>query len=168
MRRSKWIRWYVKCIVPTGIQIQRDPAIVLNIYTNADWAGCSDDHRSTDGFAIYLGPTLIPWSSRKQPMAPRSSTEVEYKALTNGMAEAIWILVFVEGAWHTSVHSSCFCGVIILEPHISAILVFMPVPSILKLIFTMSVRRLLWTFFMSILLRQVIRLLTYSLNQLHT
>jgi hypothetical protein len=103
---------------------------------NADWVGCSDNRRSTDGFAIYLVPNLILWSSRKQTMAPCSTTKVEYKALTNDMAKAIWTLVFVEGAWHTSVHSSCFCGVIILEPHMSSILVFMPVPCILKLIFT--------------------------------
>jgi hypothetical protein len=117
----------------------------------------------------YLSwPNLIPWSSRKQPMALHSTTEAEYKELTNGTAKAIWILVFVEGAWHTSVHSSCFYSVIILEPHMSSILVFMPVPSILKLSFTTFVKRLLWAHFMSVLLHQVIRLLTSLLNQLHT
>jgi hypothetical protein len=34
---------------------------------------------------------LISWSAKKQPTVSRSSTEAEYKALGNGVAEAMWI-----------------------------------------------------------------------------
>jgi hypothetical protein len=74
-----------------GLLFQKSPSTLLNIYTNADWVGCSDDRRSTDGFAIFLGPNLISWNSRKQPTVSRSSTEVEYKVLANGTTEATWI-----------------------------------------------------------------------------
>ena len=60
----KRILQYVQGTVSTGLLLQKAPSTVLNIYTDADWAGCSDDRRSTGGFAIFLGPNLISWSSQ--------------------------------------------------------------------------------------------------------
>jgi hypothetical protein len=74
-----------------GLRIQASPNYGLNIYTDVDWAGCSNDRHSTGGYAIFIGPNLISWSSRKQPTISRSSTDAEYKALANGTAEALWI-----------------------------------------------------------------------------
>ena len=75
----------------TGLRFRRSASMSLSIFTDADWVGCSDDRRSTGGFAIFLGSNLVSWSSRKQPMVSRSSTEAEYKALANGTAKTIWI-----------------------------------------------------------------------------
>jgi TorA maturation chaperone TorD len=40
---------------------------------------------------IFLESNLISWSSRKQATVSQSSTEAEYKALANVMAELMWL-----------------------------------------------------------------------------
>jgi histone deacetylase 1/2 len=87
----KHILRYVKGTLDMGLHIRKSPSTEVSIYTDADWAGCVDDRRSTSGYAIYLGPNLVSWSSKKQPTVSRSSTEAKYKALANGAAEAIWV-----------------------------------------------------------------------------
>ena len=87
----KRILRYVKGTLHTGLKFRKAVSTSISIFTDADWAGCPDDRRSTGGFAIFVGPNLISWSSKKQPTVSRSSTEAEYKALANGAAEAIWV-----------------------------------------------------------------------------
>ncbi|XP_071688651.1 uncharacterized mitochondrial protein AtMg00810-like [Rutidosis leptorrhynchoides] len=55
-------------------------------FSDADWAGCPDDRRSTRGYDIYLGSNLVSWFARKQKTVSRSLTELEYKALADTVA----------------------------------------------------------------------------------
>jgi hypothetical protein len=71
--------------------IHKSPLAFISIFADADWAGCVDDRRSTSGFVVFVSPTLISWSSKKQPTVSRSSTKAQYKALADGVAEHIWV-----------------------------------------------------------------------------
>jgi hypothetical protein len=87
----KRILRFVKGTVNQGLLIQRSGTTMLSGFSDADWAGCPDDRRSTSGFAVFLRDNLVSWSSRKQATVSHSSTEAEYKALTNVTAEMIWV-----------------------------------------------------------------------------
>ena len=49
-----------------------------------------DDRKSVSGICIFLGGNLITWSSQKQKVVARSSTEAEYRALTSADADLVW------------------------------------------------------------------------------
>jgi hypothetical protein len=87
----KRILRYLKHTLFHGLFIRRQSSPQLHAYSDADWAGCPDDRRSTGGYCIYLGSNLISWSSRKQATVSRSSTEAEYRSLANATAELQWL-----------------------------------------------------------------------------
>ena len=74
-----------------GLVIPRSSPTQLIVYTDADWAGCPDTRRSTSGYAVFLGGSLVSWSSKRQHTVSRSSAEAEYRAVANGVAEASWL-----------------------------------------------------------------------------
>ncbi|GJS63973.1 retrovirus-related pol polyprotein from transposon TNT 1-94 [Tanacetum coccineum] len=77
----KWILCY----------LHGNPDTSLEAFLDSNWAGDSDDRRSTEGFSIYLGLNLISWTAHKQRTISRSSTEVEYKALADTVVELTWL-----------------------------------------------------------------------------
>ena len=49
-------------------------------YSDADWAGCKIDRKSTLGTCQFLGRSLVSWASKKQNSVALSTAEAEYIA----------------------------------------------------------------------------------------
>jgi hypothetical protein len=68
----------------------------LHGYADSDYAGDPDTARSTDGHVFFMAGAPVAWSSRRQKVVAKSTTEAEYYGLSRAAAEAAWIRSFLE------------------------------------------------------------------------
>ncbi|KAH9651886.1 retrovirus-related pol polyprotein from transposon RE1 [Citrus sinensis] len=85
---------YLQATITHGLYLQQGGSLEvtgLNGYSDADWACDIDDRKSIGAYCIYLGNNLISWSSKKQGVVAKSSTESEYRALSSACSELSWL-----------------------------------------------------------------------------
>lgn len=87
----KHILCYLQGTLSYGLIFKPSIALHLWEFFYVNWASCPDDNRSISSVIVYLDVNNIPWSSKKQPLVSRSSTEVEYHVIANAVAYLIWI-----------------------------------------------------------------------------
>ncbi|RVW22282.1 Retrovirus-related Pol polyprotein from transposon RE1 [Vitis vinifera] len=74
----------------------------IEVYSNADWAGVVDDRRSTSGYFTFVGGNLVSWKSKKQNVVARSSAEAEFRGMTLGLWEALWLRLLLHDLGYLS------------------------------------------------------------------
>ncbi|KAJ9565309.1 hypothetical protein OSB04_001275 [Centaurea solstitialis] len=82
---------YVKGTLSFGLQLYPSQSKSFIAYTDADWGGCPDTRRSTCGYCVFFGDSLISWSSKRQATVSRSSAEAEYRGIANAVSETCWL-----------------------------------------------------------------------------
>ncbi len=99
-KQLKRILRYLKKTKDVKITITKPegkPTLKLKAYTDADWATCSDDYKSTTGFVVQLNGTNVCCVSRKQKLkTAQSSCESELYAAGLCTLDIIWIRNFLE------------------------------------------------------------------------
>lgn len=83
---------YLKGTIGLGLFYSSTTDFTLSAFTDADWNSCKDSRRSTSGFCMFLGTSLISWKSMKQDTVSHSSAESEYQAMSFAVREVQWLV----------------------------------------------------------------------------
>ncbi|XP_019100800.1 PREDICTED: uncharacterized protein LOC109132832 [Camelina sativa] len=106
----KRILRYIKGTSTMGISFDRYSDSKLTAYSDSDYAGCEKSSRSTGGFCTFLGRNMISWSSRKQDTVSKSSTEAEYRAMSEATSEITWFVNLLQDlGMQTTATPELFC-----------------------------------------------------------
>ena len=101
---------YLKGSAGRGIWMRKNGHTSISAYTDADWAGCPIDRRSTTGYCIFVGGNLVTWKSKKQNVVAKSSAEAEYRAMSTTTSEIIWLRALLKDlSFPTTESSRLFC-----------------------------------------------------------
>ena len=76
------------CLVYQGSELR------LVRYSDADWGGDLDQHKSTSGYVFLLNKGAISWCSKKQTCIALSTMEAEFIACSVAVQEAVWLRRF--------------------------------------------------------------------------
>ncbi|VAH22706.1 unnamed protein product [Triticum turgidum subsp. durum] len=82
---------YLKGSPGMGLWFKSNGHLNVDGYSDADWASCLDDRRSTSGYCVFVGGNLVSWRSKKQPVVSKSTAEAEYRAMSQGLSEMLWV-----------------------------------------------------------------------------
>ena len=88
---------YLKGTIDFGLYYDNIHEYRLYGYTDADWAECISDRKSTSGGCYGLGSAMISWFSRKQSNVALSTAEAKYIASCSASCEAIWLQKLISG-----------------------------------------------------------------------
>ena len=82
---------YLAGTIEIGLWYPKFTTFDLVGYSDADFAGCKVDRKSTSGTCHFLGNSLISWHSKKQNSVALSTAEVEYVAAGSCCVQVLWM-----------------------------------------------------------------------------
>jgi hypothetical protein len=89
LRAVKRIMRYLVYTPKFGLWYPKGSTFDLIGYSDADWAGCKIDRKSTSGSCQFLGRSLVSWASKKQNSVALSTAEAEYIAASHCCAQLL-------------------------------------------------------------------------------
>ncbi|XP_040374694.1 uncharacterized protein LOC112199378 [Rosa chinensis] len=91
MEAAMRVLHFIKGNPGRGIFFPSENDLALKAYCDSDWASCPTTRKSTTGYSVFLGNSLISWKSKKQSNVACSSAEAEYRAMAMTCRELTWL-----------------------------------------------------------------------------
>ncbi|KAL0553890.1 hypothetical protein IC582_007794 [Cucumis melo] len=91
MEAVKRILRYLKTTPGKGLMFRKTDKKTIETYTDSDWAGSVVDRKSTSDYCTFVWGNFVTWRSKKQNVVARSSAEAEYRPMSLGICEEIWL-----------------------------------------------------------------------------
>ena len=85
------------------------PDITLQGYTDASWADCKDDRRSSQGYCFTLGSGMISWRATRSPAVALSSCEAELYGGAAAAQELMWLKRLLSELGHSQDRPTLWC-----------------------------------------------------------
>ena len=82
---------YLKSCPDKVLLFHASSSLSLKAFADADWGSCLDTKRSTSGFMVFLGDSLLSWKTKKQQTVSKSFMKAEYRALSVVSGELTWL-----------------------------------------------------------------------------
>ncbi|XP_075521349.1 secreted RxLR effector protein 161-like [Primulina tabacum] len=105
----KRILKYLKGTINVGLWYPKYSSFHLVGYSDADYAGCKIDRKSTSGSYQFLSDRLISWFIKKQTSIATSIADEEYLATGSCCAQMLWIKQHLKDYGIQAIESPIFC-----------------------------------------------------------
>lgn len=83
---------YLQGTIQFGLYYTPADQVDVTAFSDSDWGSSLEDRRSTSGFCIYIGGNLVGWSSKKQHVVARSTSEAGFRSVANTAADITWFI----------------------------------------------------------------------------
>jgi hypothetical protein len=107
----KWIFKYLRYTSELGLWYSASASLLLHGFSDAYFAGCRVDRKSTLGTCQFLGSSLVSWSSNKQSSVVHCTTEAEYVAVASCCSLLLWITYTLSDFGEECSHVPLMCDI---------------------------------------------------------
>ena len=82
---------FIKGTLGQGLLFPSNNNLALIAYCDSDHTGCPTTRKSTTGYCVFLGGSLVSWKSKKQSNVAKSTAEAEYRTMATACLEITWL-----------------------------------------------------------------------------
>ena len=82
---------YLKATLGKGMWLKKIDGRCIEASIDFDWAGYIVDKKSTSRYCTFVWGNVVTWRSKKRGVVARNNVEAEYRAMSLGICEEIWL-----------------------------------------------------------------------------